>query len=785
METISKLRFWCYKILPLVYDDSLSYYEAICKTTQKLNEIIGNVNELPDYINKEIAEQIGNNGDLFERLFAKIIKAVASCIDDAESTSEEKFGGEIFWHNGELVECVKHMEVGTNYVTGTNIEVINIIDLLNDIKSYISTKTEKYNKRADREIQQGEYLFWKDKFLKANQTITNDTVLTDDMFDEVCVGDELKLETDTRVSEVTRLDKKIDDNVENLQTQITSNDSDITGLQQKDIELKHNIDTNNTNINARVSNIVSQSGNDNTEITDARTSSNKFKVNVFKTLHDCINAQIQRSINAIATFGPTNITDYIASGDLLDARPNTVYGFYGFTNTTLPNAPAGVFQGILLVYSPSTDLDTQNYKVYLLVDSHKNFYVGSVLTGKKIEWNKIANDVDVNTLNQLISSANIEIDDAKKTSAKFPYFKYNSLYKSINAQIQRSINAIATFGPNNITDYIASGDLLDARPNTVYGFYGFTNTTLPNAPAGVFQGILLVYSPSTDLDTQNYKVYLLVDSHKNFYVGSVLTGKKIEWNKIANDTDVTDIDNKITKIENKTNNYLSTSAKNKSYLMLKSVGCIGDSYTAGYVYNPDDGKGHDYKEYSWPSVMESVTGNKYYNYGISGANAKTWQTNGFNLINNRKCQAYLIGIGINDSTDGTNSLALGVESDIGTDNDTFYGWYSKLIRRVHALNEQAYIICMTMGTDITDKVDNYNNAIKIIVNKLAADNKCYLLDLYKYKDYYVNGLGFDFYEFHYTPRGYAIMQDITASALSELINSNNDFREIYKIPYDK
>ena len=30
METVSKLRFWCYKILPLVYDDSLSYYEAIC-----------------------------------------------------------------------------------------------------------------------------------------------------------------------------------------------------------------------------------------------------------------------------------------------------------------------------------------------------------------------------------------------------------------------------------------------------------------------------------------------------------------------------------------------------------------------------------------------------------------------------------------------------------------------------------------------------------------------------------------------------------------------------------
>lgn len=38
---IEKLRFWCYKVLPLVYDDSLSYYELLCKVVNKLNEVIG------------------------------------------------------------------------------------------------------------------------------------------------------------------------------------------------------------------------------------------------------------------------------------------------------------------------------------------------------------------------------------------------------------------------------------------------------------------------------------------------------------------------------------------------------------------------------------------------------------------------------------------------------------------------------------------------------------------------------------------------------------------------
>ena len=45
-EQIRPFRAWCQKVLPLVYDDSLSYYELLCKVTNKLNEIIGNENEL-------------------------------------------------------------------------------------------------------------------------------------------------------------------------------------------------------------------------------------------------------------------------------------------------------------------------------------------------------------------------------------------------------------------------------------------------------------------------------------------------------------------------------------------------------------------------------------------------------------------------------------------------------------------------------------------------------------------------------------------------------------------
>ena len=37
-------RWHCQKVLPTSYDDSLSYYENLCKLTEKMNEIIEAIN---------------------------------------------------------------------------------------------------------------------------------------------------------------------------------------------------------------------------------------------------------------------------------------------------------------------------------------------------------------------------------------------------------------------------------------------------------------------------------------------------------------------------------------------------------------------------------------------------------------------------------------------------------------------------------------------------------------------------------------------------------------------
>lgn len=56
MAKIDKITTCCQKVLPLVYDESLSYYEVLCKVQQKLNELIKINNNIRDEIHKEYVE---------------------------------------------------------------------------------------------------------------------------------------------------------------------------------------------------------------------------------------------------------------------------------------------------------------------------------------------------------------------------------------------------------------------------------------------------------------------------------------------------------------------------------------------------------------------------------------------------------------------------------------------------------------------------------------------------------------------------------------------------------
>ena len=78
---INDLRYWCQKVLPLVYEDSLSYYELLSKVVAKINEMISQVNEIPDLVSKTVEEQLndGTVEQILSDLLAKYYWVNVKC----------------------------------------------------------------------------------------------------------------------------------------------------------------------------------------------------------------------------------------------------------------------------------------------------------------------------------------------------------------------------------------------------------------------------------------------------------------------------------------------------------------------------------------------------------------------------------------------------------------------------------------------------------------------------------------------------------------------------------
>lgn len=79
-QELSAFRFWCQKVLPLVYDDSLSYYEVLCKVVDYINNIIENQKAISDDVEqlksdlKIVQEWINNfNTSYAEQIIAKYL----------------------------------------------------------------------------------------------------------------------------------------------------------------------------------------------------------------------------------------------------------------------------------------------------------------------------------------------------------------------------------------------------------------------------------------------------------------------------------------------------------------------------------------------------------------------------------------------------------------------------------------------------------------------------------------------------------------------------------------
>lgn len=73
MVTREQLRFYCQKVLPLAYDDSLSYYELLCKVLGKVNELVLQYDQIVQNFNVILTDYL-ESAD-FQNLLEKFIKS--------------------------------------------------------------------------------------------------------------------------------------------------------------------------------------------------------------------------------------------------------------------------------------------------------------------------------------------------------------------------------------------------------------------------------------------------------------------------------------------------------------------------------------------------------------------------------------------------------------------------------------------------------------------------------------------------------------------------------------
>lgn len=137
-KKIKNFRFWCQKVLPLVYDDSLSYYEVLCKIRDYINDIIGNMDELASAI-----EELDNRLDAVEAKLNDLSKLI---VDEVKKyIQSDEFINQLI---DELTSSQTFNNWFKNFITN-NPDVIR--DLINSdyfdqyFKDYFTNNTDLIN----------------------------------------------------------------------------------------------------------------------------------------------------------------------------------------------------------------------------------------------------------------------------------------------------------------------------------------------------------------------------------------------------------------------------------------------------------------------------------------------------------------------------------------------------------------------------------------------------------------------------------------------------------------
>ena len=169
-DGIPYLRFWCQKVLPAVYDQSLSYYEVLCKLAAFLNKMVEELEkmqdnidalhkaykDLQDWVNAEIARFEAHMEQHFDDLTRELWNRFEEYKNNTNTTLQQ-------WFNDYATNTTNNLNKKFNeFVTNANTRIDQMFN------TYTSSTNNEFNTWKTDFTNQ--YNQWKDE---VNGQITN------------------------------------------------------------------------------------------------------------------------------------------------------------------------------------------------------------------------------------------------------------------------------------------------------------------------------------------------------------------------------------------------------------------------------------------------------------------------------------------------------------------------------------------------------------------------------------------------------------------------------------
>lgn len=244
MNKINKINVCCQKVLPLVYDESLSYYEVLCKVIQKLNELIKINNNIRDEVHSDYLAVLEG-----AKVATEAVASVTSMRDEVLTLKQatEQYAHDVVTVYNQTVEArdtaIAKANIAEHSAT-TATEKANIA------QTSATTATEK----ADIAVQSANTATQKANSAQQSATVatTKASEAQTSANNAKQYADEAKASAGLVGQDVTQLKQ----DVRNLQSSVSENTSDISSLTTKVDNNTSDISSLTTKVNNNTSQIT-------------------------------------------------------------------------------------------------------------------------------------------------------------------------------------------------------------------------------------------------------------------------------------------------------------------------------------------------------------------------------------------------------------------------------------------------------------------------------------------------------------------------------------------------